>query len=127
MLRTEVAAESFLFAPLACRDSMPTPLTRQIGLNRGRDLMTQLIDSVSHDVPAALSEITRLGRTLKRRAGDVLAYFDRPGTSNGPTEAINGRLEHLRGTALGFRNLTNYVARSLLETGGFRRQLHPRL
>jgi hypothetical protein len=32
------------------------------------------------------------------------------GTSNGPTEAINGRLEHLRGSALGFRNLTNYIA-----------------
>ena len=46
----------------------------------------------------------------------MLAYFDRPGTSNGPTEAINGRLEHLRGSALGFRNLTNYVAQSLLET-----------
>ena len=42
-----------------------------------------------------------LGRTLKRRAGDILAYFDHPHTSNGPTEAINGRLEHLRGTALG--------------------------
>jgi hypothetical protein len=55
----------------------------------------------------------------------VLAYFDRPGTSNGPTEAINGRLEHLRGSALGFRNLTHYIARSLLETGGFRPQLHP--
>jgi len=27
-----------------------------------------------------------------------------PATSNGPTEAINGRLEHLRGSALGFRN-----------------------
>ncbi len=40
------------------------------------------------------------------------------GTSNGPTEAINGRLEHLRGSALGSRNLTNYIARSLLETGG---------
>jgi hypothetical protein len=52
----------------------------------------------------------------------VLAYFDRPGTSNGPTEAINGRLEHLRGSALGFRNLTHYIARSLLETGGFRPQ-----
>ena len=39
----------------------------------------------------------------------MLAYFDRPGTSNGPTEAVNGRLEHLRGTALGFRNLTNYI------------------
>lgn len=51
------------------------------------------------------------------RAGDVLAYVDRAGTSNVPTEAINVRLEHLRGTALGFRNLTNYIARSLLETG----------
>ncbi len=55
----------------------------------------------------------------------MLAYFDRPGTSNGPTEAINGRLEHLRGSALGFRNLTNYIARCLLETGGFRPRLHP--
>ncbi|MDK9647477.1 transposase, partial [Propionibacterium freudenreichii] len=45
--------------------------------------------------------------------------------SNGPTEALNGRLEHLRGSALGFRNLTNYIARSLLEAGGFRPQLHP--
>ncbi|MBG6218965.1 transposase [Arthrobacter sp. CAN_A6] len=59
-----------------------------------------------------------------RRAQDVLAYFERPGTSNGPAEAINGRLEHLRGSALGFRNLTNYVARSLLESGGFRPKLH---
>lgn len=57
----------------------------------------------------------------------MLAYFDRPGTSNGPTEAINGRLEHLRGSALGFRNLTNYLARSLLETGGFRPLLHPQM
>jgi hypothetical protein len=32
-----------------------------------------------------------LGRTLRKRAVDVLAYLDRPGTSNGPTEAINGR------------------------------------
>ena len=47
-------------------------------------------------------------------------YFDHPRTSNGPTEAINGRLEHLRGSALGFRNLTHYIARSLLEAGGFR-------
>jgi hypothetical protein len=35
--------------------------------------------------------------------------------------------EHLRGSALGFRNLTNYIARSLLEAGGFRPRLHPRL
>ena len=94
---------------------------------RGRELMTTLIATVSSAVPAPLSEVAKLGRTLARRAGDVLAYFDRPGTSNGPTEAINGRLEHLRGSALGFRNLTNYIARSLLESGGFRPHLHPRL
>jgi len=92
----------------------------------GRQLMEQLIDSLSAGVPAALTELVTLGRTLNKRATDVLAYFDRPGTSNGPTEAINGRLEHLRGSALGFRNLTNYIARSLLETGGFRPRLHPR-
>ena len=92
---------------------------------QGRQLMEQLIASVTSGVPTALTEITRLGRTLKQRATDVLAYFERPGTSNGPTEAINGRLEHLRGSALGFRNLTNYVARCLLEAGGFRPRLHP--
>ena len=95
--------------------------------HRGRELMAKLIDRLSSGVPTALTELTTLGRTLKKRAADVLAYFDRPGTSNGPTEAINGRLEHLRGSALGFRNLTNYIARCLLETGGFRPQLHPRL
>jgi hypothetical protein len=70
------------------------------------------------------AEIAKLGRTLSNRAADVLACFGRPGTSNGPTEAINGRLEHLRDSALGFSNLTNYIARSLLETGGFRPRLH---
>jgi transposase len=91
----------------------------------GRELMVKLIESVSTGVPKALVEVITVGRTLKKRAADVLAYFDWPDTRNGPREAINGRLEHLRGSALGFRNLTNYIARSLLETGGFRPQLHP--
>jgi transposase len=86
-----------------------------------------LIESISWAISSALTEGITLGRTLEKRADDVLAYFDRPGTSNGPTGAINGRLEHLRGSALGFRNLTHYIARSLLETGGFRPRLHRRL
>ncbi len=98
---------------------------REPDRHKGRKLMSKLIESVSHGVPSALTEVITLGRTLKKRTADVLAYFDRPGTSNGPTEAINGRLEHLRGSALGFRNLTNYIARALLETGGFRPRLHP--
>ena len=93
----------------------------------GRESMVKLIESLSSGVPAALTELITLGQTLKKRTGDVLACFERPGTSNGPTEAINGRLEHLRGSALGFRNLTNYIARSLLESGGFRPRLHPGL
>ena len=89
-----------------------------------RQQLQAVIDSLSRDVPAMLIELRKLGRTLNRRATDVLAYFDLPGTSNGPTEAINGRLEHLRGSALGFRNLSNYITRSLLESGGFRPLLH---
>ena len=40
-----------------------------------------------------------------------------------PTEAINSRLVHLRSSALGFRNLTHYIARSPLEADGFRLRL----
>ena len=93
----------------------------------GKAELTTAIRAISRGVPRALTELITLGRTLTRRADDVLAYFDRPGTSNGPTEAINGRLEHLRGTALGFRNLTNYITRALLDTGGFRPRIHPLL
>ena len=95
---------------------------------RGKALMQAEINTLtSTRVPRGLTELITLGRTLKRRAGDILAYFDHPHTSNGPTEAINGRLEHLRGSAHRFRNLTHYITRVLLETGGFRLQLHPQL
>ncbi|MCH9815539.1 MAG: ISL3 family transposase [Actinomycetia bacterium] len=108
-----------------CRRRVQLATCGHRGHKTGRTMMAALITTLSAGVPKPLQELITLGRTLKMRAVDVLAYFDRPGTSNGPTEAINGRLEHLRGSALGFRNLTNYIARSLLETGGFRPRLHP--
>ncbi|NVC25606.1 transposase [Kocuria salina] len=46
--------------------------------------------------------------------GDVLAYFDRPDTSKGSREVNNRSLKHLRGKAVGFRNLSNYIARCRL-------------
>ena len=92
--------------------------------SEGKRLLQEVIDTLASGLPPGLIELKRLGRTLKRRAADVLAFFTRSGTSNGPTEAINGRLEHLRGSALGFRNLTHYIARCLLESGGFRTVLH---
>ena len=83
----------------------------------GRFLMQRLISSLKQAVPDGLEEIQTLARTLVSRSQDVLAYFDHPRTSNGPTEAVNGRLEHLRGIALGFRNLAHYTIRSLIHAG----------
>jgi transposase len=83
---------------------------------RGKRAMSTLIDSIRRGVPTGLEEIAQLGRTLWRRRADILAFFDHH-ASNGPTEAINGRLEALRRNALGFRNLTYYRWRSLLHSG----------
>ncbi len=56
----------------------------------GKTLMHEEITRLnSTGMPSSLTELTTLGRTLKRRATDILAYFDHPHTSNGPTEAIN--------------------------------------
>ncbi|MGO4043760.1 transposase [Actinomyces johnsonii] len=72
--------------------------------------MQRLAGSLKRAVPDGLEEIQTLAKTLISRSQDVLAYFDSPRTSNGPTEAINGRLEHLRSIALGFRNLLTHDA-----------------
>ena len=92
--------------------------------NQAKHDLKAVIDSISTGISNELKELQTLGRTMKRRADDILAYFDHARTSNGPTEAINGRIEHLRGTALGFRNLLNYITRALLDTGGIRTQIH---
>jgi transposase len=60
--------------------------------------MTSIITALRSGVPAALEELAQLGRTLYRRRADILAYFEHR-ASNGPTEAINGRLEALRRNA----------------------------
>lgn len=83
----------------------------------GKKKMTTVIDSLRRQVPDGLEELAELGRTLWRRRVPILAFFDRGGASNGPVEAINGRLEHLRGIALGFRNFTNYALRCLIHSG----------
>ena len=51
----------------------------------GKYLMQRLIDSLKQAVPNGLEEIQTLAKTLTSRSQDILAYFDRPRTSNGPT------------------------------------------
>ena len=56
----------------------------------GKALMRAEIERLSNaGVPSSLTEIITLGRTLKRRATDILAYFDHPHTTGDPTKAIN--------------------------------------
>mgnify|MGYP001623579547 CR=1 FL=1 len=94
---------------------------------KARSMMRELVDSINARPANAPGELMTLARTLKRRLGDVLAYFDHDHSGNGPTEAVNGRLEHLRGIALGFTNLGNYITRSLLHAGGFRQTIRERI
>jgi transposase len=82
----------------------------------GKVAMYKLLKSIRSGVPKELLELAQFGRSLWKRRREILAHFD-VGASNGPVEAINGRLEHLRGIALGFRNLGHYILRSLIHPG----------
>ena len=90
----------------------------------GKKTMTRLITSIHSGIPAGLEELRPLGHTMKHHHDDILAFFDHPSTSNGPTETVNRLLEHLRGTARGFRSIINYITRRLLDPGGFRPLIH---
>ena len=83
----------------------------------------KVLKRIRSGVPKELAEPTQLGRSLWKRRNEILAYFD-TGASNGPVEAINGRLEYLRGTALGFRNLEHYIVRSLIHSGQLRERIN---
>ena len=59
----------------------------------GKIAMYKALKRVRPGLPAGLPELAQLGRSLWARRAQILAYFD-TGASNGPVEAINGRLEH---------------------------------
>ncbi|WP_415394476.1 ISL3 family transposase [Rhodococcus globerulus] len=89
----------------------------------GKLAMFKMLKRLKSGVPTELAELAQLGRSLWKRRKEILAYFD-TGASNGPVEAINGRLEHLRGIALGFRNLDHYIVRSLIHSGQLRERIN---
>jgi transposase len=65
-----------------------------------------------------ITEIARLGRTLRQWKDTYLGYFTTGGANNGGTEAVNGIIELHRRIARGYRNLDNYRLRMPLVTGG---------
>lgn len=93
-------------------------------LPRGRRRTEQLIEKLPS---CPITEIARLGKTLRRWRTAFLAYFDTDGASNGGTEAINGIIELGRRIARGFRNFEHYRLRMLLITGGLDASPHTQL
>lgn len=84
--------------------------------SEGKKLMERVINTLRKGVPKGLEEPAQLGRTLWRRREDGPVCFD-IGASNGPVEAINGRLEHLRGSPWDFGNLDHFILRCLIDSG----------
>ena len=91
---------------------------------QGRRLAASLFESLP---TCPIPEITRLGRTLHKPKDTFLAYFDTGGTSNRPTEAINGIIELGRQSARGYHNPTNYQLRLLLIAGYLDASTHTQL
>ena len=82
----------------------------------------------STSMPSSLTELITLGRTLKRRATDILAYFDHPPHQQRPHRSHQRTPSNTYAAPpQDLRNLTHYITRSLLGTGGFKPQLHPQL
>jgi hypothetical protein len=51
-------------------------------------MMATLIAKPGRAVPMKLTELAAPRRTLKKRAADLLAYFDQPGASIGPPRRL---------------------------------------
>jgi transposase len=64
-----------------------------------------------------IPEIAKLGRTLHAWRTELLAHFDHPDTSNGPTENLNLKIQNTKRIARGYRNFTHYRLRLLLNHG----------
>ncbi len=82
-----------------------------------RDQASQLIADLR---TCPIVELARLGRTLHAWRAELLARFDHPTVSNGPTENLNLKIKNTKRAARGFRNFDNYRLRLLLNHGRIR-------
>jgi transposase len=64
-----------------------------------------------------IGELARLGRTLHAWRDELIAHFDHPNVSNGPTENLNLKIKNTKRIARGYRNFDNYRLRLLLNHG----------
>ena len=64
-----------------------------------------------------IPELARLGRTLHIWRDELVAHFDHPSVSNGPTENLNLKIKNTKRIARGYRNFAHYRLRLLLNHG----------
>jgi transposase len=64
-----------------------------------------------------IAELARLGRTLHAWRDELVAHFDHPAMSNGPTENLNLKIKNTKRVARGYRNFEHYRLRLLLNHG----------
>ena len=64
-----------------------------------------------------IPELARLGRTLHAWRDELVAHFDHPDVSNGPTENLNLKIKNTKRIARGYRNFDHYRLRLLLNHG----------
>jgi transposase len=91
-------------------------------LDQARTRATELITNLRN---CPIPEIARLGRTLHAWRGELLAHFDYPEVSNGPTENLNLKIKNTKRIARGYRNFTHYRLRLLLNHGRLREDHSP--
>lgn len=86
----------------------------------------RLDDAIAWSTAAqAGPELRRLAKTLRRWRTEIIAHHS-TGASNGPVEAANLLIKHVKRSGRGFRNLDNYRLRILLAGGANPlRETHP--
>jgi transposase len=72
-----------------------------------------------------VAELARLGRTLHAWHVELVAHFDHPDVSNGPTENLNLKIKNTKRIARGYRNFDHYRLRLLLNHGRIRKDQSP--
>jgi transposase len=87
-----------------------------------RAQVAELIAALRH---CPIGELARLGRTLHAWRDELIAHFDHPTVSNGPTENLNLKIKNTLRVARGYRNFAHYRLRLLLNHGRIREDHSP--
>jgi len=82
--------------------------------DQARTRATELITNLRS---CPIPEIAKLGRTLHAWRTELLAHFDHPDITNGPTENLNLKIKNTKRIARGYRNFKHYRLRLLLNHG----------